>query len=137
MKSINKKLLYILAAITLLVSGCANTSNPNYVSTEKLKTMKFLNESQVKALHSNNTIVGDHFKSKTKFSISYMANGTYKGDIRNGAKMISGSWSVKGDTLCHSRASGKKSCRKYYMKDGKYYSYNPDNNFITASFKVK
>lgn len=132
-----KNLLLGIVTLSLFIVGCANTSSPYYVSDEKLKTIKFLDEAQLKELFNDKTIIGNHFKSQSKFSISYSSDGTYKGSIRDGAKMISGKWSIKGDTQCHTRSSGKQSCRKYYIEDGKYYSFNPEKMYITSSFESK
>lgn len=125
----------VLGVLSLLVIiGFVGCANPNEITPEKMKTIKFLNESEMKTIFSDVKVVGKSYQYKNGFEVDFKSDGTYKGTVADGKKMISGTWTVKGDMKCMN-SDGKDRCAKHYKEGNKYYTVK--DNIVTSEFILK
>lgn len=123
----------ILGVLSLILAiGLVGCANPNEIAPEKMKTIKFLNEAENKALFSDVKVVGKSYKYKNGFDVDFRADGTYSGTVADGKKSISGTWNVKGDVKCMDGDDGRKRCAKHYKEGDKYYTVK--GNILTSEF---
>lgn len=128
-----KKFLHLMIGVflSILIIGC---SNPNELTPEKLKTIKFLNASEMKELFSDVKIIGNSYKYKSRFEIDFKSDGTYSGTVADGKKSISGTWSLDGILKCMV-VDGKESCVKHFKEGDKYYAVK--ENIISSDFIIQ
>jgi len=123
----------ILAVLSLLIAiGLVGCANPNEITAEKMKTIKFLNAMEMKALFSDVKVVGKSYKYQNGFDVDFKADGTYSGTVADGKMQISGTWTVDGDTKCMQGNDGKNRCAKHYKEGNKYYTVK--ENIVTSEF---
>lgn len=129
-----KMFLGMVSLIAIIgLSGC---SNPNEVSKEEMKTIQFMDNSELKSTFSDKTVKGKSYVWNNEFILTYNSDGTFDGTVANGEKKLSGKWYVKNDMKCQTYSSGKIGCTKHYKKGNKYYTVN--NSMVkTSEFVVK
>ena len=123
----------ILSILSLLITiGLVGCANPNEIPAEKMKTIKFLNEMEIKTLFSDAKVLGMSYKYKNGFDVDFKADGTYSGTVADGKVSISGTWTVNKDTKCMKGTDGKERCAKHYKENNKYYTVK--ENIVTSEF---
>lgn len=123
-----KLLLGSLGLVAVLgFSGCAG-NGPD------MKNVKFMNDTEINTLFSDKTAVGVATRANRPFELMFKSNGKVSGMV--GTKNISGKWYVKNNEKCMT-INSRTNCRKHYMQDGKYFTYDESLNVITSSFTVK
>lgn len=121
-----KKLVF--GALSLIaILGLAGCANPNAITKEEVKSIKFLSGNEIKTVFSGNTIVGNYYKYDSQFILTFKSDGTYNGTVNDGKRTTSGTWSIKGNENCLVRSQGT-SCIKYFKKDNKYFSVDKNMN---------
>lgn len=124
-----KKLLLGTLGLVAVISfsGCAG-NGPD------MKNVKFMNDTQINELFTDKTITGVATRANRPFELMFKSDGNVSGMV--GTKNITGKWYVKNNEKCMT-INSKTNCRKHYMQDGKYFTYDESLNVITSSFTVK
>ena len=133
MKKILFGALSLLAIIGL--SGCAN--NPNVITKEEIKTIKFLTADEIKSQVTGKRLVGTSYKHNKMFDLLFDKDGTVSGTVADGKIKYNAKWYVSGDMRCMEKVEkNKKWCRKTYKVGNKYYDVTEDN-VRTADYVIK
>ena len=115
-----KKLSVILIAMLTVASLSFAQSKVTKLTEEDLKTIKFLNDSELKELFNGTTIKGYSYKRDKNFMFTFNEDGTVTHKNKKG-KEIKRKWSIKDGQKC---IEGKKKthCRRHYTDGQKYYN---------------
>ena len=131
-----KKILIGVSTLIAII-GLVGCANPNAITKEEMKTIKFLTGDEIKSMFTDKRIVGTSYRHNKMFDLLLGSNGKVSGTVANGKIQYDAIWYIKDNVKCFEKPEkNKKWCRKTYKVGNKYYDVTEDN-VRTADYVIK